>query len=412
MSMAALHRLRSLRADRPRFVLLVAVALAALLAFPLVDWYVRSVGLGQPVNFQDFGIYAYTVDVWQAGDPLFEPNQGGGYWGNYLYPPLFLLVFWPFALLPGDFGGAAWGLATTLALWGALQLLVARLGVSLRWWERLVGLWALASFHPLLLSIKLGQTAGLLGALLALAAAGVVGDERPWGVLSGASTAVVGTLKLAYAPVGTHLLADRTRFLSAIAGGVVLVALSLAVFGIDTHRRYLDVLVWGFEHGSGDRIPTPRLWLPAYFKQLHFLPGAQLLRVAIAALVAGAALLAREADRELFCLGVATFLLITPLPYTYYLVAALPAVVLATALEFDVDGLPWVPVACLLLIHLHAYGLRLLSGVVAATLPGAPGWVYPLLQPGLWGVVGLFGLSGLRVAERIEVSPSPIGRLA
>lgn len=406
--MAVLGRLWSRRDTAPGFVATSIVVLCLLFAYPVFSLFVLPGDVPQPWNFQDFGIYASAVDTWQAGGQLYQPVEGGGYWGTYLYPPVVLLLFQPIVALPMAHPGLAWGVLSVGLLWVALQALVHQLGVGLRWWERILGLWLLVGYHPLWLSVKLGQTAGFLAALLTVALVGLLADARRWSYASGALTAAVGGWKLAYAPVGAHLLADRRRLVGAIAGGGALLAVSLAVFGVSTHLRYLDVLAWGVGQGAGDRVPSPDAWLPPYFRQLHFLPWSQLLRLGIAAGVAVLAFCARDADRAVFGLGVASFLLITPLPYVYYFVALLPAVIGFVAVEFDRDGYPAIPVVALLLCQVHAVGLLGLSTVVSTAIADVPDGVYPLLQPGLWGVLGFFGLACYRVAQSVRL-PHPDG---
>lgn len=410
--MSLLARLWSLRRERPGFVAVSTVTLGLLLGYPAVESVVRSAGLAQLWNYQDFTIYTHAVDAWQSGEPIYVRNEDGGFWGTYLYPPIFLVLFAPFAQLPRYQAGLAWGLLSVGLLWVALQLVVASFGMELRWWERLLALWALIGFHPLLLSFKMGQSAGFLGALVTFALAGLLVANRSAAYASGAATAFAVTFKLAYAPVGAHLLADRDRFAGAVVTGFALVALSVAVFGLDTHVAYLDVLAWGLESGGGgERVPTPRLWLPPYYRQLHWLPGALVVRVGIAAVVSLLALASRGADRAVFALGVATFLLITPLPYAYYFVAALPAVLASLTVELESDGYPTVPVVVLLSLHLHSYGLRFLAEYVPALIGPVPDMVYPLFQPGLWGVLLLFGLTLYRVGDAVVV-PDTVAALS
>ncbi len=403
--MGLARRLWALRERRPGFVALAVLVLVALLVFPAVEALFRAVDpKAQAINFQDLTVYEFAVDRWRAGEPIYVPNDDGGYWGNYLYPPVFLVLFRPFAALGHEAAGIAWGVTTTLLLWVALQSVAAGLGVSLRLHERLIGLWALVGFYPVLLSFKLGQTAALLGALLSFALAGLLAEDRSRALLSGAATGAVGVVKFAYAPVGAHLLADRDRLVGAVVAGVGLVALSVGLFGLDTNLAYLDVLVWGVDQGGGERLPKAYLWFPPYFRQLHWLPGALFVRLGIAGLVAAGAALAVDAGRSVFALGVAAFLLITPLPYVYYFVAALPAVLALLSVEFEADGAPSLVLVALLLLQVHAYGLKLLVDRLPALLGGLPDVVYPLLQPGLWGVLLLFGLAARRVVAAVPPS--------
>lgn len=403
--MGVLSDLVDLRDDRPVFVAVSLVALAVLLVYPGVESWMRSIELAQPWNYQDFTAYSRAVTDWQTGDRIYVPNDDGGFWGQYLYPPVFLVLFEPFADLGHYEAGRAWGILSVGLLWIALQLLVSRLGVSLRWWERLLGLWLLVGFHPLLLSVKLGQAAGFIGAVLTFSLAFLLSDRRGSALLSGALTAFIGVFKFAYAPVGAHLLADRRRFVGAILGALTLAALSILIFGVGENLAYLDVLRWGVERGGSSRVPKPSLWLAPYYRQLHWLPGEIFVRLAIAAGVTAGAVLATDADLSVFALGVATFLLITPLPYVYYFVAALPALIALLAVELDRDGYPTIPVVVFLSLQVHAYGLRFLGGVVNRLVGEAPDFVYPLLQPALWGVLLFFGLAAYRVWESIAVPP-------
>ncbi|AKH96848.1 glycosyltransferase family 87 protein [Halanaeroarchaeum sulfurireducens] len=401
--MGALSDLVDLRDDRPVFVVVSLLALAVLFVYPGVESWMRSIELAQPWNYQDFTAYARAVADWQAGEPIYVPNDDGGFWGQYLYPPVFLVLFRPFADLGHYAAGRAWGILSVGLLWIALQLLVSRLGVRLAWWERLLGVWLLVGFHPLLLSVKLGQTAGFIGAVLTFSLVFLGSDRRGSGLLSGGLTAFVGVFKFAYAPVGAHLLAYRRRFFGAILGTLALVVLSILLFGIGENLAYLDVLRWGVERGANSRVPKPSLWLAPYYRQFHWLPGEMYVRLAIAAGVSAGSLLATDADRSVFALGVATFLLITPLPYVYYFVAALPALLALLAVEFDRDGYPTIPVVVFFLLQIHAYGLRFLGGVLTNLVGDAPDFVYPLLQPALWGVLLFFALAAYRVTESVEI---------
>ncbi|WP_251329196.1 glycosyltransferase family 87 protein [Haloplanus pelagicus] len=384
------RRLLARRHDRPLFVVVALLALVAIGTYPAVDWYLRSVGIAPRFGFWDFGAYSSAVDRWTAGESLYAPNDDGGYHGSYLYPPVALLAFAPFLLaLPFRPAALLWTVCTVALLWLAIQRLVTALGVRLRPWERLAVLPLVAGFQPVLLSMKLGQTAAALGALLTFAAAASL---RGRSHLSGALTACCGVIKLPYAPAGAHLLGDRDRFVGAVGGGLVLFLLSLFAFGIDAHRTFLDVLAWGIDEGSVAR--SPRIWLPPYYRPLYDLPHSLAIRLLASLAIVGGVLRApTDAVRESTALGFAAVPLLAPLTYAYYFVAALPAVVLLVAAELDrPDGVPAVPVVGLLLLHGHSYGLRTAGRT-------APEWVPALLlQPGLWGNLLLVGLAAARVA--------------
>ncbi|WP_436932127.1 glycosyltransferase 87 family protein [Halosimplex halobium] len=422
--MSLLQRLWARRRERPALVAFAALLLASLLAYPAVDWWLRATTeFASNFRFGDFGAYTGAVDRWGAGEPLYRRTDDGGFWGTYLYPPVVVLLFWPFeALLAFRDGAIAWLLASGIFLWTGLQALVAALGYDLRWSERLGLAWLIAGFHPALLTAKLGQAALFMGGLLAVAGAALVRDgrsrrptdeptdaglwDRPLALLAGAATAVVGVVKFAYAPVGGHLLHDRRRLVGALLVVPPVAWLSVRFFGIGAHLTYLDVLRWGVSQG-GDGARSPTLWLAPYYKPLAWVLAAQALRVVASAGIAGLAALAPpRARRTVFALGVAAFPLVTPQTYTYYFVALLPAAVVLLAGELDRDGYPELVLLGVLLLHAHAYGLRFL----VVTLPNAvPAFealrpVYLLLQPGLWGNAVLVGLAAVRVVQTTELS--------
>lgn len=411
-----LSRLWSLRRERPLFVWSSIALLALLLVYPLVDWYLRSTGIAPGFGFWDFGVYDNAVERWRAGEPLYVPNESGGYHGSYLYPPAFLLLIWPFALLSFQNGAVAWELFSVLLLWAGLQRIISGLGGDLSRWERGLLLWALLGFQPLLLSVKLGQVAAFFTAMLCFALVAIVGHASEHRV-SGAFTGFVGVLKLPYAPSGAYLLRDRRRLAGAAGLTVALGLLSVLYFGLDTHLGYIEVLQWGIGGSGGSR--SPRLWLPPYYRPLYaveYLAGATAsltVRLGIVAWIVLVTLLAVDepVDRETFALGVAAVPLLSPRTYTYYLVALLPAIVVLLAVELercrgrDLEGsrggLPTVPIVATALLQVHAYGLKFLVDHLPAWLPARSALIAlaPVLQPGLWGNLLLVGLAATRVAH-------------
>jgi hypothetical protein len=420
--MSLLAELWGRRRERPILVALGALLLGTLLVYPGIDWWLRAnFEFVSDFRFGDFGAYGGAIDRWQAGESLYQQTDEGGFWGTYLYPPVVVLLFWPFsALLEFRPAAMTWVVATALVLWFGLQTLISALGYDLRWYERLGLAWLLAGFQPVILTAKLGQTALFMGGLLSFAGAAMVRDGRDtagdgeesdphWAYVSGAATALVGIIKFAYAPVGAHLLHDRRRMVGALLILPPVVWLSIRFFGIEAHLTYVDVLRWGVEKGGGEA-RSPTLWLAPYFKPLAWVPAAQALRVVVCSGVVGLSVLAPpRARRTVFALGVTTFPLFTPQTYTYYFVALLPAAVLLFAGELERDGRPELVVLGVLCLHLHSYGLKFLVHNVPDAVPAFEALrpAYHLLQPGLWGASLLFGLAAVRVAQAGDVSVLP-----
>lgn len=407
--MSALSKLWSQRSERPAFVALALGVLLVLLTHPFVDWWLRTLDIAPAFKFWDFGAYNAAVNRWMSGEPIYQQNENGGFHGTFLYPPIYLLLFRPFtAALPFREAAIAWSVVSVTLLWVALQFVISAFGIRLRIWERGVLLWAILGFQPLLLGVKMGQTAALLAGLLTLALYALIRGEwgnTPWSLASGGLTAFVGLFKLSYAPSGAHLLANRDRLLGAIGLTIALLGGSLLIFGLEIHRTYVDVLLWGIGRSSDAR--SPALWLAPYYRPLAWIPFTLALKVgASIAIVAGALLAAPVADRETFALGVAAFPLLSPLTYAYYFVALLPAILVLLAVELERDGRPLVPLLGLVLIHLHSYGLWFSVVYLPEHFPVMAEYraFYPLLQPGLWGNLILVGLAGYRVAESTSLA--------
>ena len=410
--MTALRELWALRGRRPAFVAGSLALLALLFAYPALQWWLSSIGVEGGLDYFDLGAYRTAVDNWQAGEPLYVEADDGGYHGSYLYPPVYVLLFWPVSTLAFDTAGHLWNLGSLLVLWLGLQAAVAAYGLRLAVYERCLLLWAIVGFQPVIIAVRLAQVTVLLAGLLSFALAALVYAERQDDgraqFASGVATALGGTMKLTYAPAGAHLLAERRRFVGAVATGLVLLAVSLAVFGVDAHRAYLDVLTWGKDWGEGSR--HPRAWGPAYFRPLWVVDGpvALAVRVGVAGGVAVLAVLAagRGVEAETFALGVAAIPLLAPRAYTQDLVVLLPVVVVLLASELRCpDGRPVVPVIGLGLVALHAHGLYAMVSVLPGRVPGGElvAEVSPALQPGLWGTLLLVGLAGWRVAEAVSI---------
>ncbi|MEF8780300.1 MAG: glycosyltransferase family 87 protein [Haloferacaceae archaeon] len=411
--MAALRRLWRLRREKPGFVVLTGLVLIAIAAYPLFDQVLRGAELSTEFRYYDFGAYRNAVLDWRTGDPIYEPNEDGGFHGNYLYPPVFIPLFWGF-LRGFEAPGAAWGIFSILALWVSLQLAAREFRLHLHPIERLLLLWLLVGFQPILFGFKMGQVSTFLSALVTLALVTLVRDLRGGGPLvgiaSGALTALGSGAKLIYAPTGAHLLRSRRRFGGAMIAALALLGLSMLLFDPATHRGYLDVLFWGKDWGAGSR--SPHLWTAAYFRP--FLAIEPIALAVRGALVLATIALALDADgpkAELptFALGVAIVPLAAPRAYTFDLVVLLPAVVVLLALELDRDGHPWIPVVGLLCLHLHAYGLRAFVAV-SELAPEALRPLLPLLQPGLWGSTLIAGLAFHRVAAHADL-PARLDRI-
>ncbi|MHB9288076.1 glycosyltransferase family 87 protein [Halobacteriales archaeon Cl-PHB] len=406
--MSLARRLWDMRRERPLFVALSVLTLAALLTWPLVEATIRQYEWVTNFRFYDFGAYSTAVDAAFSGDQIYVPNEDGGYHGSYLYPPVILLFFYPFATFPFQVGAVFLGLTSLFLLWVAVDAVAAQLGYDLRLHERVLLLVALYGFQPQLFDFKMGQVGTMLAAVLAFA---FYQHERQHSTgsrlaafASGALTTLGSSVKLFYATSGAHLLRDTRRFAGAVLAAAGLAVLSVATFGVEVHLNYLNVLLWG--KGWGGVQHLPHMGRPAYFRPLYVLGDLRMVAIPLGVLaVIGLTVAARDAEdaaRPTFALGVAAILLLAPRAYTQDLpVLLVPALILVAVELGRADGYPWIPVLAVLLLHVHSFGTRLMIHVV-----GRENAV--VFQPGMYATFLLVGLAAVRVAGHATL-PASLG---
>ena len=71
----------------------------------------------------DFRVYHYGArGVFDGTRPVYGMNSGLGWPMHYRYPPFFLLLFTPFALIPLSWGAAVWAALKVAALVVVLKM--------------------------------------------------------------------------------------------------------------------------------------------------------------------------------------------------------------------------------------------------------------------------------------------------
>lgn len=225
----------------------LCLALANLLIVPiptLITWNAVSLSGKQPEFGTDFlSFYAasalalaghaadvYRPDLHIAAQLLVFPSLEGFY--AFFYPPMFLLLCAPLALLPYYAALAAWLAPTFVACFAAL-----------RQWAPLIGSWGvLVAFigSPAVMSnVFHGQNAFLTTALLA---GGIIAlERRP--VLAGA---LFGALVFKphfglLIPLLLLITFNWRAFLAAGASALAFMLASLALFGAEVWRGYFAI---------------------------------------------------------------------------------------------------------------------------------------------------------------------------
>lgn len=194
----------------------------------------------------DFRAYHLAAETALAGEQFVgvRPEVGNGV---YVYPPLVVLLFVPYALIGGWFGTfllqSALNLALGVALaWLILRVVENRLGHPLSNLDRgLLAAFVLASTYPMI-ALGQGQVDHAVSLALLL---GFVWLERGEQQKSGLAFAFAAVVKVFPVFVGVWLLYRRAwrAIATAAAAGLAAVTTSFLLFGVETHVRYLEFLL-------------------------------------------------------------------------------------------------------------------------------------------------------------------------
>jgi hypothetical protein len=342
--LADAHWLNPVRARAyGRILFAMTVAIAAL-------WIATARGgvdrMGHPLG-TDFLSFWSASDLALSGHPeaayapmlhgareqeLFPAYAQEGY-AAFFYPPTFLLVCLPLALLPYFWSLAVWLAVTLAACWRGLRALAPGVGIVV----------PMFAYPAVLLNAGHGQNAFLTTALFAGAARWLA--SRP--VLAGACLGALCIKPhfLVLVPV-TLLAGKHWRALGGtVLGAAALVGLSLLAFGTGVWRGFLDIAPLARETLEAGLVAPSKM--TSVFAAMRVLSAPVIVAYAVQALaaIAAAAVLVRarraaDAECQVAALVAAT-LLASPFLLDYDLMlAAVPlAVVFARA---RAEGfLPW-----------------------------------------------------------------------
>lgn len=351
------------------------------------------------LRLNDYGAYYNAAVRWLNGAPLYQttrqvPTIEAQISGDmpFLYPPIFVLLFVPFTILPPITSGIAWNLSVLVLLLWSVSKLLSTFDYDITTSKRILVYLVVLSFAPTVTWLKLGQVSGLIAALLCLSAATLRSKQQK---LSGIFTTVAALIKPFYATSGAHLLRHRDRFASSAGSAVVLFIIGILIFGVGTHLEYMDVLLKG---KGWETTIRPSNWHATHFNPFYALgPLKHVPRVIIVLGTVGLALNSNRTEipiEYIFALGVAIVPLAGPTTNTLALNAVVPAILVVGFYELDKTGeFPKVLVASGLLIHVHPYSVEFLSKFGPRIYPPiellTP--AVPFLQPALYGTGLLLG---------------------
>ncbi|WP_135535281.1 glycosyltransferase family 87 protein [Halostella pelagica] len=191
----------------------------------------------------NYKVYYYAAEASMAGDPFYDVTPPGWPAYKYLYPPVSILAFYPFALsgswVPGFAVHTAIAVATGVG--GAVLLCryVERAGQSLsRLDYGLVAGFLVLSIHSVP-SVFYGNVNVQLAALTVVGFVALDADRE---LVSGVAFALAAFIKVFPALFGVWFLRRRSwrAVGAALSTGVGLLALGIPLFGVETTRTYFD----------------------------------------------------------------------------------------------------------------------------------------------------------------------------
>lgn len=251
-----------------------------------------------------------------------EGGKGGGGL-TWQYPPAYLLLVAPFALLAYVPAYILWTGAAAAAFIATMRAAGLREAV----------LFVIVAAMPTVHAAITGQNGFLTASLLAVAA--LYADKRPlWAGLAAALLTVKPQLGVLL-PIAYLAGGCRRAFLTAAAGALALAALSVAAFGVEVWKAFPESILSASDNLAANRMPLYKMTTPFAAARLAGLPpeAAALIQAAFAAGAAAFVALVwrRVKDCELRAMAlVACVLLATPYGYYYELVIlALPAGLIA-----------------------------------------------------------------------------------
>ncbi|MFD1644580.1 glycosyltransferase family 87 protein [Haloarchaeobius litoreus] len=270
------------RRTTPRLVLLAAVVVGCIMLGSLALKRPGDLGL-------DLAVYRSAADAWLSGGALYEVSPARAPEFTFLYPPVAVLLFVPFAVVPGSIALVAFSalnVAAGLTLAWIIVRYLRESGVGLsRVDVALLGAACTVSGYRSA-SIYFSQVNVFLALALAV---GFVALERERVALAGTALALPAFLKLFPVVVGAWLLRRRAwrAVGAAVAVGLGLHLLGAVLFGPELVTTYVEVAVTertGVDAFAGGLAAT-ETYLTLHRAGSHLVGGGSVARYGFAAAV-------------------------------------------------------------------------------------------------------------------------------
>lgn len=210
--------------------------------------------VGDPIDFRVY--YLGSQGLVEGSRPVYGVWSGAGWPLHYRYPPFFLLLFFPFTLLPLRIGAAIWLLGKVLVGGLLVRAVWRRMVPSSGWAAALIP--ALIVIPYLLLDFRYGNVQLFIVALTAASLLEM--DRHSWRAASALALAIsIKVWPLVFVP---YLVAAR-RY--RVAGGTLVLAgvLTLAPSLYLGPTRTVDLLVEWADQEFVTQAGQAEMWFPS-----------------------------------------------------------------------------------------------------------------------------------------------------
>ena len=293
-------------------------ALNKLLPVFAIVVFVLGVGLtlvvaGDTLGY-DFRAYYAAASRVLAGEAAYDPAfTVAGPFGLFFYPPTFIPLVLPFALLPEPVAVWAW-IAVMLGM-SMLAWLAMPVSWRTRWWLLLLA----GLSWPFVYNIKLGQVGPILLLAFALSWRWL---DRPW--LFGIAAAVGGAVKVQPGLLLVWALLRR-RWAAVLAGALtllVLAAIALPATGLGAWPDFVAIVTRVSDPIASPQNMTPGAvaWQMGAARDAASVIQLATTIVVLVVFVAAALLLTAEAS---FMVAVITTQLVSPILWDHYAIVLL-----------------------------------------------------------------------------------------
>lgn len=352
----------------------------------------------------DFDTYYYSAHRFITGDSIYaEVFAPDGSSRKFMYPPIAIMIFLPFAYLPFTIAGVLWNLFSLAILSIGIIKLIDELmyerGSEATKYIYTVVVLCVIGFSPTINWVKAGQASGVVASGLCFSMAYLFESKRNSSnlslILSSALIPAVSLIKPYYAPSGAHLLQDIRRFGYSVLTAALLIVLSMPFLGYKIYLEYINQLLEG---GSSLIFTTPPSnWNASVYSPLYILGelATEIRIIIVLATIISVILLTQyEYDRlNVALLGLVIIPIATPTRVDG-LVALIPVYLVLLARYWNNKLFRFLALLSLILVHIHPYTIELLSKLgprhISAFESLVP--IIPILQPALWGHILLICL--------------------